>query len=206
MNPETDPLDTLDDAVAAQAFRRLIRHLRHREDAQNVDLMGLAGFCRNCLSDWVEEAGGLDKDAARETVYGMPYAQWKAEHQGEASPEQLAKMAESVAKKQGAERELAEGPEAPDQILECRKFAGKEADYVIVSSRRKEGWSLATTVVAGSLRLRIGDPLEKTLEGRLRTCYPLRVIRDLQVDRRIVPYDWPKDAPPLPDLEAELEE
>ena len=98
MNPETDPLDTLDDAVAAQAFRRLIRHLRHREDAQNVDLMGLAGFCRNCLSDWVEEAGGLNKDAARETVYGMPYAQWKAEHQGEASPEQLAKMAESVAK------------------------------------------------------------------------------------------------------------
>ena len=98
MNPETDPLDTLDDAVAAQAFRRLIRHLRHREDAQNVDLMGLAGFCRNCLSDWVEEAGGLNKDAARETVYGMPYAQWKAHHQGDATPEQLARMKESVAK------------------------------------------------------------------------------------------------------------
>ena len=98
MNPETDPLDTLDDAVAAQAFRRLIRHLRHREDAQNVDLMGLAGFCRNCLSDWVEEAGGLDKDAAREAVYGMPYSQWKAQHQGDATPEQLERMKASVAK------------------------------------------------------------------------------------------------------------
>ncbi|BCA59340.1 DUF1244 domain-containing protein [Sphingomonas sp. HMP6] len=92
-------LDTLDDAVAAAAFRRLVRHLRHRDDAQNVDLMGLAGFCRNCLSDWVQEAdGGLSKDAAREIVYGMPYAQWKAEHQGEASPEQLRRMTESVAK------------------------------------------------------------------------------------------------------------
>ena len=95
-------------------------------------------------------------------------------------------------------RELAEGPEVPDQILECRKFAGKEADYVVVASRRKHGWTLATTVVAESIRLRIGDPLEKTLEGKLRTCYPLRVIRDIQVDRRVVHYDWPKDAPPLP--------
>lgn len=93
-----DPIDTLADATAATAFRRLVRHLRHREDAQNVDLMGLAGFCRNCLSDWIGEAGGLDKDAARETIYGMPYAQWKAHHQGEASPEQLARMTESVKK------------------------------------------------------------------------------------------------------------
>lgn len=93
-----DRLDTLDDAVAAAAFRRLVRHLRHRTDAQNVDLMGLAGFCRNCLSDWVGEAGGLDKDAAREVIYGMPYAQWKAKHQGDATPEQLARMAESVKK------------------------------------------------------------------------------------------------------------
>ena len=93
-----DELDTLDDATAAAAFRRLVRHLRHRDDAQNVDLMGLAGFCRNCLSDWVGEAGGLDKDTARRAVYGMPYARWKAEHQTDATPEQLERMAASVAK------------------------------------------------------------------------------------------------------------
>ncbi|HET9510028.1 MAG TPA: DUF1244 domain-containing protein [Sphingomonas sp.] len=93
-----DELDRIDDKAAAEAFRRLVRHLRHRTDAQNVDLMGLAGFCRNCLSDWVGEAGGLDKDTAREAIYGMPYAQWKAQHQGEATPEQLQRMAESVAK------------------------------------------------------------------------------------------------------------
>lgn len=93
-----DPLDRIDDATAAAAFRRLVRHLRHRSDAQNVDLMGLAGFCRNCLSDWTSEAGGLDKDAGREAIYGMPYAEWKARHQAEATPEQLRRMKESVAK------------------------------------------------------------------------------------------------------------
>ena len=99
MSDLAEDLDTLDDKVAAAAFRRLVRHLRHRDDAQNVDLMGLAGFCRNCLSDWVQEAdGAMSKDAAREAIYGMPYARWKAEHQAEASPEQLAKMAQSVAK------------------------------------------------------------------------------------------------------------
>jgi uncharacterized protein len=92
-------LDGLDNAVAAAAFRRLVRHLRHRSDAENIDLMGLAGFCRNCLSDWVEEADGtLSKEQAREIVYGMPYAQWKAEHQGDATPEQLERMRQSVAK------------------------------------------------------------------------------------------------------------
>ncbi|GGB25365.1 hypothetical protein GCM10011380_13690 [Sphingomonas metalli] len=91
-----DPLDHIDDAVAAAAFRRLVRHLRHRTDAQNVELMGLAGFCRNCLSDWVGEAGGLDRETAREAIYGVPYAEWKARHQTEATPEQLARMAESV--------------------------------------------------------------------------------------------------------------
>lgn len=92
-------IDDIDDAAAATAFRRLIRHLQHRTDAQNVDLMGLAGFCRNCLSDWVGEAAGgaLDKEAAREAVYGMPYAQWKA-GQPAATPEQLARMDASVAK------------------------------------------------------------------------------------------------------------
>ncbi len=93
-------LESLDDTVAAAAFRRLVQHLRHRDDAQNVDLMGLAGFCRNCLGDWVADAsdGAIDKGAGREIVYGMPYAQWKAEHQTEATAEQLARMAESVAK------------------------------------------------------------------------------------------------------------
>jgi hypothetical protein len=93
-----DPLDRIDDAAAAAAFRRLVRHLRHRTDAQNVDLMGLAGFCRNCLSDWLGEAGGLDKGTAREAVYGMTYDEWKARHQAEATPEQLQRMQESVAK------------------------------------------------------------------------------------------------------------
>jgi hypothetical protein len=99
-------LDKLDDRIAAQAFRRLVLHLRHRTDAQNIELMGLAGFCRNCLGDWVSEASGgeLDRDAARETVYGMPYARWKAQHQGQATPEQIARMEASVARnKQDAE-------------------------------------------------------------------------------------------------------
>ena len=93
-----DPIDTIDDATAAAAFRRLVRHLRHRSDAQNVDLMGLAGFCRNCLSDWVGKAGDLPKDQAREAIYGMPYGAWKATHQSEATLEQLRRMEESVAK------------------------------------------------------------------------------------------------------------
>lgn len=88
----------IDDAVAAAAFRRLIAHLRHRTDAQNVDLMGMAGFCRNCLGDWVAEAGSMTKDEGRALIYGMPYSEWKANHQGEATPEQLARMEESVAK------------------------------------------------------------------------------------------------------------
>ena len=96
-----DKLDALDDATAAAAFRRLVRHLRHRSDAQNVDLMGLAGFCRNCLSDWVDEAGNLPKDEARETIYGVPYDQWKAQHHVAATTEQLRRMEESVAKNAG---------------------------------------------------------------------------------------------------------
>ena len=93
-----DSLETIDDAAAAQAFRRLVQHLRYRSDAQNVDLMGLAGFCRNCLGDWVAEAAGIDKAAGREAVYGMPHDDWKKAHQTTASPEQLRRMEESVAK------------------------------------------------------------------------------------------------------------
>ncbi len=103
-----DPLDSVDDATAARVYRRLVRHLRHRTDAQNVDLMGLAGFCRNCLADWTQEAGKLDKDTAREAIYGMPYADWKARHQGDATPEQLARMKESVARNAPAEDALDE--------------------------------------------------------------------------------------------------
>ena len=92
-----DPLEALDDAQAAAAFRRLVRHLRHRHDAQNIDLMGLAGFCRNCLADWIVEAGApLDKAAAREVIHGIPAAEWKARFQTEATPEQLARMEASL--------------------------------------------------------------------------------------------------------------
>jgi uncharacterized protein len=97
----------LDDETAAAAFRRLVAHLRHRTDAQNVDLMGLAGFCRNCLADWVQEAASergrpLDKATARALIYGVPYEQWRADHQRPASSEQLARMEESVARNKRA--------------------------------------------------------------------------------------------------------
>lgn len=88
----------LDDRLAASAFHRLVEHLRLRTDVQNVDLMGVAGFCRNCLGDWVSEAsdGALSRDQAREAIYGMPQSEWKARHQGAATPEQLARMEASV--------------------------------------------------------------------------------------------------------------
>ena len=83
------------DAIEAAVFRRLIAHLDSRKDVQNIDLMLLAGFCRNCLSKWyvaeAEERGqAVDLESAREQVYGMHYAQWKAEYQTEATPEQKA--------------------------------------------------------------------------------------------------------------------
>lgn len=97
MSNSTDPIDILPDEVAATAFRRLVRHLRHRHDAQNIDLMGLAGFCRNCLADWINDAGaGLDKAKAREVIHGMPMDEWKAKFQTEATPEQMARMEESL--------------------------------------------------------------------------------------------------------------
>lgn len=97
-----DPLDQVSDEHAAVAFRRLVRHLRHRHDAQNIDLMGLAGFCRNCLADWLVEAGApLDKTAAREVVHGTDAADWKARFQTPATPEQLARMEASLKKNVG---------------------------------------------------------------------------------------------------------
>ena len=90
------------DAAAAAAFRRLVKHLQHRHDAENIALMGLAGFCRNCLADWVMEAdSSLTNDEARELIHGMPAAEWKAKYQTEATPERLQRMKESVAKNAG---------------------------------------------------------------------------------------------------------
>ena len=83
-------------AIEAAAFRRLVAHLmQDRPDVQNIDLMILAGFCRNCLADWYREGAEqrgitMTKDEARAAVYGMPFAEWKARHQREATPEQLA--------------------------------------------------------------------------------------------------------------------
>ena len=95
----TDPLDHLDDATAAAAFRRLVRHLRHRHDAQNIDLMGLSGFCRNCPADWIRDAGYPgDKMEARAVIHGMPFAEWKERYQDEATPEQIARMEDSVSR------------------------------------------------------------------------------------------------------------
>ncbi len=93
----------ISDAAAAAAFRRLVAHLQHRHDAQNIDLMGLAGFCRNCLADWMMEAtnaqgGNMSKDEARELIHGMAAAEWKSTRQSAATPEQLQRMQESVAK------------------------------------------------------------------------------------------------------------
>ena len=97
-----DPLEQLDDRVAAAAFRRLVRHLRHRHDAQNIDLMGLSGFCRNCLADWINDAGaGLERADARALIHGMPVDEWKSRFQTEATAQQLARMEESLLKNGG---------------------------------------------------------------------------------------------------------
>ncbi|RRJ82739.1 DUF1244 domain-containing protein [Aestuariirhabdus litorea] len=84
--------------IEAAVLRRLIQHLDERKDVQNIDLMNLAGFCRNCLSKWMvaaaqERGVALDYEQARERIYGEPYAQWKEKHQREASAEQLAEFA-----------------------------------------------------------------------------------------------------------------
>lgn len=92
---------TIDDKtrteLEAAVFRRLVEHLRTRTDVQNIGLMNLAGFCRNCLSNWLkaaadERGANMSKDESREAVYGMPYETWKAAYQGTASPEQLEVM------------------------------------------------------------------------------------------------------------------
>jgi hypothetical protein len=87
--------------VEAAAFRGLIEHLQHRTDVQNIDLMNLAGFCRNCLAKWYRAAARergveLSYEEAREAIYGMPYADWKAAYQTEATPEQQARFADTL--------------------------------------------------------------------------------------------------------------
>ncbi len=98
------PAPEMDDAtrteLEAAAFRRLVQHLRDRSDVQNIDMMNLAGFCRNCLSKWyraaAEEKGiPLTDPDSREIIYGMPYKDWQAKHQKEATPEQLSAFAAS---------------------------------------------------------------------------------------------------------------
>ncbi|MFC0239613.1 DUF1244 domain-containing protein [Rhodopseudomonas telluris] len=86
--------------LEAAAFRRLVAHLRERTDVQNIDLMNLAGFCRNCLSNWLKDAAdaqgvALTKDESREAVYGMPYEEWKAKHQSAATPAQVEAFSKS---------------------------------------------------------------------------------------------------------------
>ena len=98
---EIDPATQTE--LEAAVFRRLVSHLRNRTDVQNIDLMNLAGFCRNCLSNWLKDAADetgvpLTKDESREAVYGMPYSEWKAKHQSEASPEQQAGFAAAQGK------------------------------------------------------------------------------------------------------------
>jgi uncharacterized protein len=92
--------------LEAAAFRRLVGHLRARTDVQNIDLMILAGFCRNCLADWYREAAeekglAISKDEAREFVYGEPFADWKKKHQPEATPEQMAAFEAAQKKSHG---------------------------------------------------------------------------------------------------------
>ncbi|MCR9220372.1 MAG: DUF1244 domain-containing protein [Alphaproteobacteria bacterium] len=101
----TDPAGKLDDQtrleLEAAAFRRLREHLQARTDVQNIDLMNLAGFCRNCLSRWYGEAAeaqgvALSKEEAREIVYGMPYDDWKTQHQSDATDAQKAQFEEAA--------------------------------------------------------------------------------------------------------------
>ena len=103
MDRETIMDDKTRIELEAAVYRRLVEHLRTRTDVQNIDLMNLAGFCRNCLSNWMKDAADaqslpLTKDEAREIVYGEPYDQWRAKHQKEASSEQKAAFEKSSPK------------------------------------------------------------------------------------------------------------
>lgn len=93
--PEIEP--DMQTQLEAAAFRRLVKHFRERTDVQNIDVMNLAGFCRNCLSNWYMDAAkqngiDLEKSEAREIIYGMPYDQWRERFQTEATPQQQAEL------------------------------------------------------------------------------------------------------------------
>ncbi|MDD9964443.1 MAG: DUF1244 domain-containing protein [Gammaproteobacteria bacterium] len=101
-------MSQLETEIEAAVFRRLLKHFDERKDVQNIDLMNLAGFCRNCLSKWYRAEAGergleMDLEVARTLVYGMPYSEWKAEHQAEASAEQLAQF-QAQAESEGSKR------------------------------------------------------------------------------------------------------
>ena len=96
-NPAAAGNDKSSTEIEAAVFRRLLAHLDEHKEVQNIDLMNLAGFCRNCLSKWYlaaadEQGVSVDYEAARERIYGMPYADWKAKYQAQATPEQLAQL------------------------------------------------------------------------------------------------------------------
>ena len=101
MNDKMDDKTRIE--LEAAVYRRLVEHLRSRTDVQNIDMMNLAGFCRNCLSNWMKDAAdekgvAMSKDQSREVVYGMPYDEWRKQHQKEASPAQKAAFEKSSPK------------------------------------------------------------------------------------------------------------
>ncbi|MFN0264662.1 DUF1244 domain-containing protein [Tepidamorphus sp. 3E244] len=96
----SDMTDAERTELEAAAFRRLVSHLRERTDVQNIDMMNLAGFCRNCLSNWYKDAAdekglAMDKEESRRIIYGMPYEEWKSKHQTDATDAQRAALAQS---------------------------------------------------------------------------------------------------------------
>jgi hypothetical protein len=100
LSEPVSPVSAIEEKLQAAAFRRLLRHLRERTDVQNIDLMNLAGFCRNCLSRWYREAASeqgiaMADPEAREIIYGMAYKEWQKLYQREATPEQLAAFAKA---------------------------------------------------------------------------------------------------------------
>ncbi len=97
MTDTTKSPEELQRDLEAATFRRLVAHLQKRTDVQNIDLMTLSGFCRNCLSNWMQESAeaegmSMSREDAREKIYGMPYGEWKDKHQTEATPEQIAAL------------------------------------------------------------------------------------------------------------------